>query len=350
MKKLFVLAIILLMLPFAAAYGVTFYSPKQNPQYGKAFELVEPDTPYTIENTKDKDVAVTKITFTINREAKTAGITVYHLLYPPETLPPVPANDSYELNELKYSGFVPHDTTKLVYEFKVKKDWLENNSVPRNSVVLHAYNRRTDHWDALPTKILSDDEWFVYFSAEGVGYHYLFIGKSQSDTTAESVKSDVEDIEKKEGTGAELKDAPDMTADITPIQLGDTTPSVPPAPTPTPITVEEKEDKSDSTMLSALILVVLAVIIIIIYLVFGKRKLGSSVDKELNKYIDESLKRGKSKEDVRQRLLDVGWHHERVEKALTKHKEPGQKPAGPVPAAKPKKPAKSKPAKKAKKK
>ena len=42
MKKISTLLIFLLLLPFAAAYGVTFYSPSWNPQYGKVFDVVEP--------------------------------------------------------------------------------------------------------------------------------------------------------------------------------------------------------------------------------------------------------------------------------------------------------------------
>jgi hypothetical protein len=62
-------------------------------------------------------------------------------------------------------------------------------------------------------------------------------------------------------------------------------------------------------------------VVVALYFIFGGKGSPSGVDKELHNYIGESLKRGKTKEEIRSRLLEVGWHHERVEKALSKHGE-----------------------------
>lgn len=341
-KSLLALLFVMLLAPMASAYGVTFYSPTMNPQYGLIFEKVIPDKPYVVENTKDKDVAITKMTFFINREASNAGITVYHLLVAPDALPYVPVNDSYEVDELKYSGFVPHDTTKLVYEFRVAKDWLENMSVARNHVVLHAYEQTTESWDEIKTEITGDDDDYVYFKASGIGYHYLMIGRSQSgsEAAANEVKTEVKKVEEPSSAQpaaqtssktepAEPKEQVDMTTNVEQVRL-DTTPTpvsteIAAAPATTGPAVSQAAPKEDRST-GIWVLIVLAVIIaaVVIYLVAGKRTMGSSVDKELNNYITESLKRGKTKEEVRRRLLDVGWHQDRVEKALAKHKGANQ--------------------------
>jgi PGF-pre-PGF domain-containing protein len=324
MKNLFVaLLVVLLLIPCAAAYGVTFYNPAWNPQDGKIFDVVEPDKPYVFD-VKNEDIAITKITFTISREAQNGGITVYNLQTIPESLPEVPENDSYEFNELKYSGFVPHDTKEFLYEFKVAKGWLENYSVPRNTISLHAYNRIQEVWEALPTKIIGEDGSFVQYSGEVTGVHYLLVGKSQSGQVAEQL---VELEEEKPKEKVEEKQEPlagdiDMSSEVTPVQLGERAPSPQPAPSaqPVPQPAPGSDDEDGFKFLGALILLVVIVLGLIIYLVFGKKTIGSTVDRELNNYIRESLKRGKAKEDVRNRLLDVGWHPERIDKALARHK------------------------------
>lgn len=329
-KSLLFILFAMLLAPLASAYGVTFYSPTMNPQYGLIFEKVIPDKPYVVENTKGKDVAITKVTFTIDREASNAGITVYHLMAMPEFLPQVGINDSYEINELKYSGFVPHDTKKVIYDFRVAKAWLETTSVPRNQVALHFYDKNTESWDELATEITGDDDTYVYFRASGVGYHYLMVGKSQSgsEAAAKEIKSEVETVEEKPSSELsstqEVKEKVGMTAPVEQVKL-DTTPqpvASTPAPTGPDVSLSAPEEAStNSAGTGILILLAVAVAAVIIYLIAGRRKLGTSVDKELHNYIGESLNRGKTKEEVRRRLLDVGWHQERVEKALSKHKD-----------------------------
>lgn len=327
-------AVLLLIMPFASAYGVTFYNPAWNPQDGKVFELVEPDQLYVF-NVKNADLSMTKVSFMIDREAKNGGVTIYSLQSIPDRLPELDEETTYDLIEVKYSGFVPHDTTKFLYEFKVAKGWLENNSIPRNAIALHAYDRVLEVWDVLPTEVKSDDDDFVYFSAaDDGGVHYLFIGRMLEGYDGSMVKEGVEDIAEAEPAPAEpapvtAQQPVDMSAEVETVDLTpEPTPVAAPAPAPTPAPpapiseapVEKvKSERDNSRLIGALILLSLAVIVVILYLVLGRKKLGYSVDKELNSYVKESLKRGKTRDEVRQRLLEVGWHHDRVEKALAKH-------------------------------
>jgi PGF-pre-PGF domain-containing protein len=310
MRNLFAaLLLILVLAPCAVAYGVTFYNPAWNPQDGMIFETVDPDTPFTF-NVKTDEIAITKITFTINREAKNAGVTVYNLRATPDFLPEVPENDSYEFNELKYSGFVPHDTTKFVYEFRVAKGWLENMSVARDTVALHSYDRVLEIWETLPTKIINEDASNVVYTAEqDQGVHYLFIGKAQSGETAEALIELEEEPEEAEAPAEEVADI-GVPSDITAVDLTKKpTPAQPAAPAPEPAPAETVEDEDGFSFVVTLAIILIVIAILILYVVFGKKKGRYSVDKELSSYIDESLKRGKSKEDIKTRLLEVGWHH-----------------------------------------
>ena len=60
--------------------------------------------------------------------------------------------------------------------FKVKKDWLNNNKVDKSRVVLSRYN--ADSWNELTTKITQEDESLVYYSAETPGFSYFAIVES----------------------------------------------------------------------------------------------------------------------------------------------------------------------------
>lgn len=325
-RGLVLLILVLLAVPFAAAYGVTFYNPAWNPQDGKIFDQVDSNTPYVF-NVRNDDISIRKITFTIEREATNAGITVYNLRSVPDDLPEVAENDSFEFNELKYSGFVPHDTKKLVYEFRVAKGWLENMTVSRDTVALHSYDPVLNIWQTLPTKIISDDDSYVYYHAEGTGTHYLFIGKAQSGEKAEAAAGHAEQV----NADSEMKELTDKTSNVTlvsevsPVDLSK--PASQPAPQPQPTSQPQETGPAEdggNGLIIALVIVAIVILAGVIYLI-GRGKGGTySVDKELNSYIKESLKRGKTKEEIKKRLLEVGWHHERVEKALGKHKEPAK--------------------------
>ncbi|MFH1669543.1 MAG: PGF-pre-PGF domain-containing protein [Candidatus Woesearchaeota archaeon] len=347
MKKsvfaVFIVLLALLAAPLAAAYGVTFYNPAWNPQDGIIFDVIEQDTEYTF-NVRIEDISVTKIVFTVDREATNGGLTVYHLMSLPKLLPEVDENTTYEVDEIKYVGFVPHEMGDVLYEFKVAKSWLESNSVPRNYIILHYYDSTTETWEPLDTEIVDETPDFVYFKAEYTGVHYLMIGKSDSEEITASLSEElsVDEVEaepepvKEEPKAVSVIDATaaevlDVASDVETVDLE--------KPVALPVTISEPVEvraepalpvvapaadvtvNKTSHFAGVLILAALAVLIFILYIIFGDKRVGNSVDSELHNYIRESLKRGKSKDDVRQRLLEVGWHTDRVDKALSKHKE-----------------------------
>jgi PGF-pre-PGF domain-containing protein len=327
-KGVALLVLLLFVMPFAAAYGVTFYNPAWSPQDGKIYDLVEAGQPYSMD-VKVEDIAITKIIFTINRTINNGGITVYHLMSTPSSLPEVPDNDSYEFNEIKYTGFVPFDAGKyrFTYEFKVAKGWLQNMSVSRDTVALHSFDRVLEEWQTLPTRITGEDDSFVFYRSDGPAVHYLFIGKAQSGSKAELAEDNKKTAAQMQTdqTAKDLSQEPkpeqEELLEVEKVDLGK--PSVQPqpsAPVPSPAPAAPVSEQDDSVLFGAILLIGLAVAAVIIYLIFTKKGVGYSVDKELNNYISESLKRGKTKEEVRNRLLEVGWHHERVDKALAKHK------------------------------
>jgi len=332
MNRAVLLLLIILAMPFAAAYGVTFYSPQKNAQEGRVFDMVESSKPYIIEF-KNPDIALTRLVFTISRNASNAGITAYHLMSIPQTLPVVAENDSYEVDELKYVGFVPFDTIKVVYDFKVAKGWLENMSVSRESIALHVYDQSTNSWQVLGTKITRDDSEYVYYSAEAKGVHYLLIGKSQTGALAASAIVEVPEQE------ITVKSEEKPETQVTKVDLSKPAEPVPetqvtkvdlekPAQPAAPVQPVVQSSVSNNGLFTGVVAILaIAILAVVLYFIFGTRPVVSNVDKELNNYIKESLNRGKTKDEVRNRLLEVGWHHERVDKVMSKHKD-AVKPLG----------------------
>lgn len=348
LSKLSLLAVCFFILaPFACAYGVTFYNPSYKQQFGMVFEKIDAGTLYDFD-VKNDALGITGISFRISRDVQGGGITIYKLLSSPEDLPEV--FDVYEFDELKYTGFVPHDTESFDYQFRVSKSWLENSSVNRNAVALHGFDRVALTWVVFSSDVVREDDGFVYFTAKGQAVHYLFIGKSlqpiqttpstdsenaTAEPVAESKKPEATVIvkaepAKTESSETEQEPASDdaQTAEeqttvveqvVAPVVIDSSVKPVQPEPV-RQMPVSEAVT-GDARFFGVFILVAIAVVIVLVYLVFGRGIGRSSVDKELHNYIKESLKRGKSKDDVRKRLLEVGWHSERVEKALSKHKE-----------------------------
>ena len=325
---------ILLMIPCAFAYGVTFYNPPMNPQFGRVYDFLYENTPYEIKIDKS-DIAITNIEFIISRDVQNGGITVYNLFSTPDFFPEVPTEDSYEINEVKYSGFVPFDVKSFVYNFKVKKDWVKNQSFSRLAISLHIYDRVLEQWEVVPTEITGEDDSFVFFKAKAKAVHYLFIGKSLSDDTEYPAEpEEIEEIEQvaeseeKEVVTSDVSDI--LESEITPVKLGEQVEPFVSQPseaetaktqeTQKPASVEEPKEKK---LTAAFIFILLIIILVVVYVVFGKKKGKTSVDKELQNYIKESLSRGKSKTEVRKRLFDVGWHPDRIDKALAKHSDKG---------------------------
>ena len=59
------------------------------------------------------------------------------------------------------------DISSAKVAFKIEKSWLSSKSIDKNKVSL---NRFTSQWDKLPTAFLSEDDNFVYYSADTPGF------------------------------------------------------------------------------------------------------------------------------------------------------------------------------------
>lgn len=352
MKKLACLLFsMLLLMPFAMAYGVTFYNPGMNPQDGKLLEKVFAGKSYTIELDAD-DLAITSISFKVNKNSTTAGITAYNLKSIPTFFPEV--NNAYEYNELKYNGFATHNVDRLTFEFNIPKEWLTENGVSRDTVRYHWHNEMVDAWDELPTEITGEDDTHVFYKAHfNDGARYFVIAQAQDEVAMETPEVEVvkeTTPEVKEEPVAPVVEPKEEEVEVKTQSLQTSVPAAPVEPQSTPEPVAQDEDvKSKLNYLFYVFLAVLAVLVI--YWFYSRTPVKPGVDKEIYRYIKESKRHGKSHSEIKKRLLDVGWHPDRVDKALAKHKfQPSTKVETAAAKPEPKPATKSKPKSKPKKK
>ncbi|RPJ78192.1 MAG: PGF-pre-PGF domain-containing protein, partial [Alphaproteobacteria bacterium] len=61
--------------------------------------------------------------------------------------------------------------------FKVEKSWIKDKKIDKSSINLNRYN--DTKWNCLPTSLLSEDDKYVYFTAETPGFsHFTITGKT----------------------------------------------------------------------------------------------------------------------------------------------------------------------------
>jgi PGF-pre-PGF domain-containing protein len=312
------LILVLLLVPIAEGYGVVFKSPQMNPQFGKVFESLDSGKMYTLD-IKNDAMDVRSLSFTISQNATNAGLTVYTLLSKPASLPDL-GDATYSYLSLDYIGFASFSVSSVSFSYRVPKVWLESNTVPRNQVGM-SYLSKGGIWTEIPTKITDEyDDYVTYSSGGPVQARYFAIGKAGTSTVDVSTPV-VEVSEELKGDAGPVDVV--MESPVEKVNLAEK--KVAPAKTQNvdtavPVVADTGGEKTGSgSSLMIVFILVLILVVTVLGFVFWPGKGG--VDRELSNYISESMKRGKTKEEVRDRLLEVGWHPDRIDKALYKNKK-----------------------------
>jgi len=84
---------------------------------------------------------------------------------PPEVAVGLPADQVVRAYlSITFENVASKDIELAHMTFKVEKEWLEENSVHKWSVVLNQYDPRLKQWLSLPTKRVKEDDTYVYYS------------------------------------------------------------------------------------------------------------------------------------------------------------------------------------------
>jgi PGF-pre-PGF domain-containing protein len=145
------------------------------------FAKVRKNTPIDLvfENSK-----LTKIYVELKREAKNVYMNIRELKER-EKVPDSITYASFEIENVNLS------VGNAEIGFKVEKSWLHENNLGKNQIRLCRFSEK---WELLETKIASEDENFVYYSAKTPGFSKFAIValkgiKSTKSTTVPTITS-----------------------------------------------------------------------------------------------------------------------------------------------------------------
>ncbi len=142
-----------------------------------AFSTILPGQPVTFSFLKPSLHNVTKITFTTEKELSSLFITIK-----PETAP----EKSLNVLTYKYIDIFSPQTAQAgefvaVIDFRVPQTWINEQAADAESVSL--FHLENNEWVELATQLQSEDEQYVYFSAETHSFSVFGIGLKEADET-----------------------------------------------------------------------------------------------------------------------------------------------------------------------
>jgi len=100
---------------------------------------------------------------------------------PPEVAAGLPAGQIVlTYINISFENAAPEDIALGHLTFRVEKEWLEQNSVHKWSVVLNRYDSQLEQWITLPTKRVKEDDSDVYYTATITHFSTFAISGSQT--------------------------------------------------------------------------------------------------------------------------------------------------------------------------
>jgi PGF-pre-PGF domain-containing protein len=122
------------------------------------------------------------------------------------------------------SGFAtPKNIEKAVICFKVEKSWIQDRKIEQSSITLNRYSDKK--WNQLPTILLSEDDKYLYFTAQTPGFSpFAITGKTiakeavtetqPATGTKTQSEPNTENTENNGSTGADIKQQPEQKKSV----------------------------------------------------------------------------------------------------------------------------------------
>ena len=322
-----------------------------NPQYGMGWMSIESGEEHTL-SVKKPEISLINVSFKLSKDAISPSITVYALLIPPTFLPQVDST-VYQYIQFKFQSFMSKDISTATYLFKVSKEWLKTQGITKESIEFYRYDEDYSDWFLANSSIVNDDLEYVYFKSKYIGGNYFLVSQKISansttttstqnivkNTTILPIKQAVTEVKPliKPEPKKEIKkeETPNTTILANDMAIGNPNlskkvqevkakePVKQELKTPEMFKSKKEAQKSNYSYVFALFSFLFA-LALFLFLVNRSCRL-SSVDRELYKFVKDCRKFGKSDVEIKQKLLKVGWSHDRVHRVLkkkhAKHKE-----------------------------
>ncbi len=136
---------------------------------------------------------------------KTAGktTTIVEMLKAKSTLvSEPPSNEIYKFINIWVgnSGFATsRNIENATVSFKVEKSWIQDKKIDKSSIILNRYSDKA--WNQLPTSLLSEDDKYLYFTAQTPGFSpFAITGKSTASMTVQPANGNKTQPEFSNGT------------------------------------------------------------------------------------------------------------------------------------------------------
>lgn len=155
--------------------GVRVGTGLEKPKFFRVLPVIEPSKPVTIEVGR----TVERLKLNAKERVENVFAKVRELTIPPENVPR-PSGKVYIYLEVEVS--VEAGGAEGEIEFKVSKEWLVENNIDKSSIVLKKYVE-TEGWVSLETRIVGEDENYVYYAAKTPSFSLYAI--TTKETTAE---------------------------------------------------------------------------------------------------------------------------------------------------------------------
>lgn len=115
----------------------------------------------------DPDIGLKMINITVKNPAQAVTITVIKLTGKPASVIQDVTGKVYKYIEITSTNLSDENISKVMIQFQVDKTWISQNRIDRRTVSLNRY--KSNAWQRLTTREVSEDNNFVYYEAESPG-------------------------------------------------------------------------------------------------------------------------------------------------------------------------------------
>jgi PGF-pre-PGF domain-containing protein len=156
-------------------------------------------TLYNIMKGEEKEILVKSNAIPISRISFVSDDNIASVKFTLKKLDEKPGNtsdtDKIINSYLELEKSISQDFESLEIEFKVSKEWLENNSIGKQTIKLLRF---VDDWKELETKIKTENSTTISYTSKTPGFSYFAIaGKEEKTPEIENREVKEEDVETK---------------------------------------------------------------------------------------------------------------------------------------------------------
>jgi len=142
--------------------------PSYTPPKTYTFDRIEPGSPMTKEITEGVNV-----TIHVKNTVSNVDLVVSAMAEKPTEITKTVKGKVYQYLQINSSGIADDNLEEASINFRVSKDWINQNNIDRDSITLHRYHE--NDWEGLETEFVTSDSDYYYYTANTPGFSYFVI-------------------------------------------------------------------------------------------------------------------------------------------------------------------------------